>query len=252
MEDRGDLDPAPPARHPAAAAAAPPEAELGGPGPHSDPAQRDTKVAAPRAAAAGHPGNDPALARDIVRRRWAAKSMRGKTGRPATRRNIQTLVRRLARENPGWGYRRIHGERAGLGVKVAASTVWEILKASGIGPARRLTGPTWSQFLRSQAGAILASDFFTADLLDGTQAYVLAVIEHASRRIRILGPARVRDPPQSPPASPVAGRSRTAQTATRTGRSRPVPRPKADPHRLPDQRVPPGRMTWMRFSARTA
>ena len=125
--------------------------------------------------------------RDIVRRRWAARSMRGKTGRPATRRNIQTLVRRLARENPGWGYRRIHGELAGLGVEVAASTVWEILKASGIGPARRLTGPTWSQFLRSQAGAILASDFFTADLLDGTQAYVLAVIEHASRRIRILG-----------------------------------------------------------------
>ena len=94
---------------------------------------------------------------------------------------------RLARENPGWGYRRIHGELAGLGVKVAASTVWEILKASGIDPARRQPGPTWSQFLRSQAGAILASDFFTADLLDGTQAYVLAVIELASRRIRILG-----------------------------------------------------------------
>jgi putative transposase len=54
-------------------------------------------------------------------------------------------------------------------------------------PARRQAGPTWPQFLRSQAGAILASDFFTADLLDGTQAYVLAVIEHASRRIRILG-----------------------------------------------------------------
>src|ERR1039458_6802414 len=125
--------------------------------------------------------------RDIVRRRQAARSMPGRTGRPATRRNIQALVRRLARENPGWGYRRIHGELAGLGIKVAASTVWEILKASGIGPARRLTGPTWSQFLRSQAGAILAGDFFTADLLDGTQAYVLAVIEHASRRIRILG-----------------------------------------------------------------
>jgi putative transposase len=48
------------------------------------------------------------------------------------------------------------------------------------------TGPTWSQFLRSQAETILACDFFTADLLDGTQAYVLAVIEHAARRIRIL------------------------------------------------------------------
>ena len=125
--------------------------------------------------------------RDIVRRRWAARSKRGKTGRPATRRNIRALVLRLARENPGWGYRRIHGELAGLGVKIAASTAWEILKNAGIDPAPRRSGPAWSLFLRSQAEAILACDFFTADLLDGTQAYVLAVIEHASRRIRILG-----------------------------------------------------------------
>jgi putative transposase len=62
-----------------------------------------------------------------------------------------------------------------------------ILKKAGIDPAPRRTGPTWPQFLRSQAEAILACDFSTADLLDGTQAYVLAAIEHASRRIRILG-----------------------------------------------------------------
>ena len=55
------------------------------------------------------------------------------------------------------------------------------------GPAPRRTAPTWPLFLRSQAEAILACDFFTADLLDGTQAYVLAVIEHATRRVRILG-----------------------------------------------------------------
>jgi transposase InsO family protein len=72
-------------------------------------------------------------------------------------------------------------------VPVAASTIWEIPKNAGIEPAPRRTGPTWSQFLRSQAEAILACDLFTADLLDGTQAYVLAVIEHATRRIRILG-----------------------------------------------------------------
>src|SRR5450755_2591996 len=78
--------------------------------------------------------------RDIVRRRWGARSMRGRTGRPATRQSIRALVRRLARENPSWGYRRIHGELAGLGVKVAASTVWEILRASGIDPAPRRTG----------------------------------------------------------------------------------------------------------------
>ena len=125
--------------------------------------------------------------RDIVRRRWAARSAHGRTGRPAIRRNIKALIRRLARENPEWGYRRIHGELAGLGVKVAASTVWETLKANGISPAPRRTGPTWAQFLRSQAEAILACDFFSVDLLDGTQADVLTVIEHATRRIRILG-----------------------------------------------------------------
>jgi transposase InsO family protein len=97
------------------------------------------------------------------------------------------LVLRLARENPEWGYCRIHGELAGLGVKVAASTVWEILKASGIDPAPRRTGLAWSQFLRSQAEAILACDFFTAGLPGGTRAHVLAVMEHATRRIRILG-----------------------------------------------------------------
>ena len=74
-----------------------------------------------------------------------------------------------------------------MGVKIAASTIWEILKTNNIGPAPRRTGPTWSQFLRSQAEAILACDFFTVDLLNGTQAYVLTVIEHATRRIRILG-----------------------------------------------------------------
>jgi putative transposase len=54
-------------------------------------------------------------------------------------------------------------------------------------PAPPRTAPTWPQFLRSQAEAILACDFFTAELLDGTQAYVLAVVEHATRRVRILG-----------------------------------------------------------------
>ena len=72
-------------------------------------------------------------------------------------------------------------------MKVAASTAWEILKKAGIDPAPRRTGPTWSQFLHSQAEAILACDFFTASLPGGTQAYVLAVIEHATRHIRILG-----------------------------------------------------------------
>jgi transposase InsO family protein len=65
--------------------------------------------------------------------------------------------------------------------------VWEILITAGIPPAPRRDRPTWAQFLPGQAEAILATDFFTVDLLDGTSAYVLALIEHATRRIRILG-----------------------------------------------------------------
>ena len=94
--------------------------------------------------------------RDIVRRRWAARSMCGKSGRPATRRNISALVLRLARENPGWGYRKIHGELAGRGVKIAASTAGDILTKAGIGPAPRRTGSAWPRFARCQAEAILA------------------------------------------------------------------------------------------------
>src|SRR6266496_2216026 len=172
VEDRGDLDPAPPARRPATAAAPPPAAELGGLRP-----PRALLRVMPKARHRGlrllvTPDTILRWHRDIVRRRWAARSTRGKTGRPATRRNTRALVLRLARENPGWGYRRIHGELAGLGATVAASTVWEILKNAGIDPAPRRTGPGWSLFLRSQAEAILACDFFTADLLDGTQAHV--------------------------------------------------------------------------------
>jgi transposase len=80
---------------------------------------------------------------NIIRRRGAARSRRTNTGRPATRRNIRALVLRPAQENPEWGYRRIHGELAGLGVKIAASTAWEILKKAGIDPAPRRTAPAW-------------------------------------------------------------------------------------------------------------
>jgi putative transposase len=187
VEDRGDLDAAPPARRAEAPTATAAEAELGGAGPARYPARRHTESAAPGTAAAGYPGHDRALAPRHRPPPLGRRSACGTTGRPATRRSIRALVRRLARENPDWGYRRIHGELAGLGVKVAASTVWEILKDSGNDPGRRQTGLTWSQFLRSQAEAILACDFFTVDLLDGTQAYVLAAIEHVTRRIRILG-----------------------------------------------------------------
>jgi len=81
--------------------------------------------------------------RDISRRRWARRSRQGRSGRPPTSRNVRSVVLRLARENESWGYRRIHGELAGLGVTVAPSTVWQILKRAGTGPAPRRDGPGW-------------------------------------------------------------------------------------------------------------
>lgn len=66
-------------------------------------------------------------------------------------RSIGILVLRLARENPDWGYRRLHGELLALGVKVAASTVWKILKEAGVAPAPDRSSSTWADFLRSQA-----------------------------------------------------------------------------------------------------
>ncbi|MFC0112159.1 integrase core domain-containing protein [Kibdelosporangium aridum] len=108
-------------------------------------------------------------------------------GRPRTIRSIRVLVLRLAKENPSWGYRRIHGELLVLGVKVAASTVWQILTDAGIEPRPERVSSTWVQFLRSQAEVLLACDFFETITLTGARMYVLAVIEHAHRRIRILG-----------------------------------------------------------------
>ena len=125
--------------------------------------------------------------RDLLARRHAARSRPRRSGRPRTVRSIRLLVLRLARENPCWGYRRIHGELLVLGIRTAASTVWEILQQAGIDPVPERASTTWADFLRSQAEALLACDFFETVTLSGARLYVLAVIEHASRRIRILG-----------------------------------------------------------------
>ena len=74
---------------------------------------------------------------------------------------------RLVREDPSWGYRRVHGELATLGIKVAVLTVWEILEDEGINPAPERTATTWADFLRSQAAALLACDFIQTVTLTG-------------------------------------------------------------------------------------
>jgi len=81
----------------------------------------------------------------------------------------------------------VHGELATLGIKVAPSTVWEILKAEGIDPAPERSITTWAEFLRSQAEALLACDFIEAVTPTGQRQYIPAMIEHANHSSRILG-----------------------------------------------------------------
>jgi putative transposase len=99
---------------------------------------------------------------------------------------------RLARENPGWGYRRIQGELAPLGVRIAASTVWSILQQSGIDPAPRRSSETWREFLRAQASGIVACDFFTVETVLFRRLYALVFIELSTGRCIWQASARTR------------------------------------------------------------
>jgi hypothetical protein len=124
-------------------------------------------------------------------RRLAARkydtSRRRKPGRPPAIRSIARLVVRLAKENPLWGYRRIHGELTKLGVTIAPSTVYEILRGAGFGPAPRRVGPTWRQFLHAQAAGIVAVDFLHVETVLLKRLYVLVFIEHGTRRMHLGG-----------------------------------------------------------------
>jgi putative transposase len=122
---------------------------------------------------------------DLVKRRWAYP--RRTPGRPRTAQAIRALVLEMARDNPAWGYRRIHGELTGLGYKVAPSTVWKILKDAGIDPAPRPAGQTWREFLTGQAKTIVAADFFHVDTVLLQRLYVLFFIEHGTRRVHLAG-----------------------------------------------------------------
>jgi len=124
--------------------------------------------------------------RDLVKRRWT-QPRRHRTNSRRAAPELRRLVLQLATENSSWGYRRIHGELARLGYQIAASTVWSILQRAGIDPAPRRDGPSWRQFLRVQARGILATDFFCIDTLLLQRLYVLFVVEHATRRVHLLG-----------------------------------------------------------------
>jgi putative transposase len=123
--------------------------------------------------------------RELVRHKWTQP--RRSRGRPPVDDHIRQLVVRFARENPGWGYPRIAGELLKLGLRVSLSTVRRILLANRLGPAPRRSGPSWRQFLRQQAAAMLACDFFTVETISLRRFYVLFFIELESRRVHLAG-----------------------------------------------------------------
>jgi len=128
--------------------------------------------------------------RELVRRKWTYKRNRG--GRPPTDPKIVGLIVEMTKDNPRWGYMRIKGELAKLGIGVAANTIKAILARNGLGPAPR-RGPSWSEFLRAQANGILACDFFTVETAFLATLYVLFFIELGTRRIHITSATRNPD-----------------------------------------------------------
>jgi transposase len=123
--------------------------------------------------------------RDLVAKRWTYPH--GRPGRSGIAKGTTALVLRLAKENPQWGYRRIHGELATMGIVIAASSVWAILKRHGIEPSPRRSGPTWAEFLTAQAKGLMACDFFHVDTVLLRRLYVLVFIHHDTRLVRIAG-----------------------------------------------------------------
>jgi transposase InsO family protein len=122
--------------------------------------------------------------RELVRRKWTYPKPSGRPSIPAG--TVQVVVR-LARENPTWGYRRIHGELSVLGIDLAPASVWNILQRHGLDPSPDRTGPAWGQFLKAQATTMLACDFFTVDTVFLRRLYVFFFIELDTRRVFVSG-----------------------------------------------------------------
>ncbi len=130
--------------------------------------------------------------RELVRRKWTFRR-KGTAGRPPLEPGTTELILRLGRENPRWGYQRIRGELLKLGIRVSATTIRAVLLRNGLQPAPRRRGPTWGEFLRSQAEGILAFDFFTVETVALRTIYVLFAIQLSRRQVHVVGATRNPD-----------------------------------------------------------
>jgi putative transposase len=122
--------------------------------------------------------------RQLIDRRWTYPHK--KPWRPPLEQSLRTLILRLARENPHWGYRRIVGELKGLGVTVSPTSVRKVLLAAGMAPAPERGHSSWRAFLRQQAASALACDFLTVETAFLQRIYVLFFISLASRRVEYI------------------------------------------------------------------
>jgi transposase len=164
--------------------------------------------------------------RDALARRWTYP--RRGPGRPPVEARVAELIVRLARENPTWGYRRVQGELARLGIRIAASTVWQVLQRAGVPPAPRRASETWRAFLRAQATGIVACDFVTVDTVFFRRFYVLVFIELQTRIVHVAG---VTAHPTGGMGDPASAHPHRSVHRPHGADAIPHPRPRREVHR---------------------
>ena len=109
---------------------------------------------------------------------WTWKVRCGKPGRPVISSEVRDLIRKMCRENPGWGAPRIHGELLKLGIDIGQSSVSKYMVR-----CRKPPSQTWRTFLENHAQQLVSIDFFTVPTIRFQVLYVFLVLAHDRRRI---------------------------------------------------------------------